>query len=216
MSNKRMNVYTDEGIYILLLDEEQQYTDQAINELINDLNVAGTIWNGWTPYDDPATTAPGIIAFGVDAAIKSIKIYDADAIPIGVSDNIADCPLVETAIPTQIDLEYLGNKCSVKMFMYYHESGTTFDVLPYEVNGVAAPNALSPANLTTMLTAHYTEMGVPASDFRVIAPEVPLTEIDAAKYIVAYNEGNDVPMSKKAKAWHGWNNTSDDDSDDEG
>lgn len=214
MNSKRMNVYTDEGIYILLLDDEQQYDDQGVNELINDLNVAGTIWHGWTPYDDPATTAPGIIAFGVDAAIKSVKIYDADATPVEVSDPVSGFPL-ETPVPMWLDLEYLGNKCKVKAYHYYHAPGATFDVLPYEVNGVAAPNALNPANLTAMLTAYYTEMGIPASDFRIIAPEVPLTEMDAAKYIVAFNQGGDVPTSKKAKAWNGWNDKGDDSDDEE-
>lgn len=46
MSNKRMDVFTDKGIYTLILDEQQQYDDANVYELINDLNVAGTIWHG--------------------------------------------------------------------------------------------------------------------------------------------------------------------------
>ncbi|MBQ7048092.1 MAG: hypothetical protein IJN86_04005, partial [Clostridia bacterium] len=71
MSNKRMDVFTDKGIYTLILDEQQQYDDANVYELINDLNVAGTIWHGWTPYDDH-NNAPAIIVFGTDAAIESV------------------------------------------------------------------------------------------------------------------------------------------------
>ncbi len=213
MSKKRMNVYTDKGIYILLLDEypeaDGELTPEAIAEITGDLNVPGTVWKGWTPYDDPATTPPATIAFSVDAAIESIKIYDYEDVP--VADDIEDSTVpTDVPVPMFIDLDYLGNKCHTKMVLYYHSGkDVTVDIVPYEINGVPAINALKPANIQSMVTTYFSTL-YPVSDFRVFVPEVPLTANQAAEYIVNVNRGTaDINLTGKAKAWNGWNNNDD-------
>lgn len=208
MSNKRMDVFTDKGIYTLILDEQQQYDDANVYELINDLNVAGTIWHGWTPYDDH-NNDPAIIVFGTDAAIESVKLYEVEPIPVMEIPETTTLHL-ETPAPLLLELEYLGNQCVIKAVAYYH-SEQSFDILPYEVNGVPTPNALSQANITAILMDHFTRMGFAASDVRVIAPEVPLNATDAYAYIVEFNRNGHKLHTGKAKAWHGWSDQGDPD-----
>ncbi len=201
MTTKYMDVHTDDGIYKLILDD-QAIDEEGVYELIKDLNVPGTIWHGWTPYDDHNDDA-AIIVFGVDANIKSVRIYEVTATR---TENDIQEPVYVTdkAVPGTLYVHFLGGQHTVNMWLYRF-SDDRFNVLPYEVDNTPAIMALNPANLVSIITSYYEEAGICSDMFTVVIPEQALTAEASARYLTEYSRGK----INKAKAWKGWHDTDD-------
>lgn len=204
MTNRYMDVHTDDGIYKLIIDDPNDALVDVVNTTINDLNVPGVIWYGWTPYDDPNDDA-NIVVFGADISIKSVKIYEVADIPKVVpTEQPQTGPIHKT-----IDIMFLGNTHTLSCWYLPHDDATGFDLLPYAVDGTPTPNAISTENLCTCISAYYEEQGIPASDYRVITTDVPMGCLMAKEYIqtrgknVVQTTTTDKPG--KGKPWYGWN-----------
>lgn len=204
MNNRYMDVHTDDGIYKLIIDDTSDALIDVVNAIINDLNVPGVAWYGWTPYDDPNDDA-NIIVFGADISIKSVKVYEISDLP-----KVTPTERPKTG-PTHknIDVMFLGNTHTLSCWCLSHDDGTGFDILPYAVDGVPTPNAISTENLCTCISAYYEEQGIPASDYRVITTDVPMGCPMARDYIQARSKNvvqtTTTNTPGKGKPWYGWN-----------
>lgn len=207
MCKRFMDVYTDDGIYKLIIDDESGELDSIVNSTINDLNALGVPWHGWTPYDDHRSDA-SIIVFGADISIKSVKIYEE-------SETVAETATTETVtttepVATDIIITFLGNNHVVACWKQYHDDAVCFDLLPYAVDGVPAPNAMSAKNLYMCLSTHLAENRIPTSDYRLIITDVPLDRETAKEYIKSCSKSTTQHTTTgKAKPWHGWHDEAD-------
>lgn len=200
MTIKYMDVHTDDGVYKLILDNDQAIDEDGVNDLINDLNVAGTIWHGWTPYDDLNTDA-AIVVFGIDANIKSVRIYE---VVIQNTENTEPVLVTNTVIPGTLIVEFLGNEHVIDTWLYYFDDGR-FNVLPYHVDKTTAALTMRPDNLVSVITSHYEKAGINRKTFTVVIPETPLSVDASAHYLEEYSRKN----NRKARAWNGWNDNDD-------
>ena len=205
MTTKYMDVHTDDGIYKLILDDDQAIDEEGVYDLIKDLNVSGTIWHGWTPYDDHNDDA-AIIVFGVDANIKSVRIYEeanvetrndvakADFTPFGLEDYT-------------IQTTFLDNPCTVKLVASAVKDHCF--ILPYEVNGTPALDAMSTDNLTQLIREEAAVNGwsLCYSKVDIVIPPIPLTRIEAGAYLLRNRDSDS--NTRNAKAWKGWYDTDD-------
>lgn len=202
MCKRFMDVHTDDGIYKLIIDDSGDL-DSIVNSTINDLNALGVPWHGWTPYDDHRSDA-SIIVFGADISIKSVKIYEESATP--VSDDKVNPVTTTEPRHNDIIINFLGTGHLVSCWFKSHADDLNcFDVLPYEIDGRPAPNAMTQENLITCLNTYFSERSVDPTTYSLLITDVPLDRDGALDYIKSHsNNITQRTTTGKAKPWHGW------------